>query len=160
MTKEVFTLWFDHGNRPDNASYQYIVVPGVSVGELGKTSRDHRGIEIISNSRDIQAVRNSKLGICQLAFYKSGEADIGNGLKVRMDHCGMVMLKMQGAKVKKLTVSDPSRKLARITVTVPGAYAVEGKDFRARPDQKQNRTSIVVDLPKGVFTGKSVTVDL
>jgi chondroitin AC lyase len=160
MTKEVFTLWFDHGKRPDNASYQYIVVPGVSVEELEKTSRNHRGIRILSNSSSLQAVKSSRLGICQLVFHKPGEADIGDGLKVRLEERGIVMLEMQGTRVKRLSVSDPSRKLPRITIILPGVYTVEGKGFRTRPDQQQNRTSVDVDLPQGVFAGKSVILDL
>jgi chondroitin AC lyase len=70
------------------------------------------------------------------------------------------MLKMQGTKVKRLSVSDPSRKLNRITVILPGAYTVEGEGFRARPDKQKNRTSVEVDLPQGVFAGKSVILDL
>ena len=30
VSEEVFMLWFNHGNRPNNASYQYIVAPDVS----------------------------------------------------------------------------------------------------------------------------------
>ena len=49
VSERVFMLWFDHGNRPSNASYQYIVVPDVSEQELKETSSNNRNIEIISN---------------------------------------------------------------------------------------------------------------
>ncbi|WP_373511122.1 polysaccharide lyase family 8 super-sandwich domain-containing protein, partial [Persicitalea sp.] len=57
VSEDVFTLWFDHGKRPDGASYQYIVVPNVSEQELNETSRDNRSIEILSNTPSLQAVR-------------------------------------------------------------------------------------------------------
>jgi len=160
VTKDVFALWFDHGKRPKSASYEYIVVPGITVEQLGKNSRDLRGIKIISNTSSIQAVKNTKLGICQLVFYKPGQANIGDGMSVSVDSRGTAMLQMHGAKVEKLSVSDPSRKLAKITVTVPGTYTAKGKGFHARPEKDRKRTSIVVDLPQGVYAGKSVTVDL
>ncbi len=94
VSEKVFMLWFDHGKRPSNASYQYIVVPDVSEQELKETSGNDRNVEIISNTADLQAVKSNKLGICQLAFYKAGEVEISDGFNFRMDSQGMAMLKM------------------------------------------------------------------
>ena len=153
-------LGFNHGNRPKNASYQYIVVPDVSEEELKKTGDGNRSIEILSNTSDIQAVKSNKLGMSQVAFYKAGEVEISSGYKVRMDSQGMVMLKMQGNRIEKLTISDPSRKLGRILITVPDVYDAKGDDFITYPNKNENNTFIVVDLPQGVYAGKSVTIDL
>lgn len=160
VSEEVFMLGFNHGNRPDNASYQYIVVPNVSTKELIETAGNNRSIEILSNTSAIQAVKSNKLGISQLAFYKAGEVEISEDYKVRMDSQGMAMLKMKGSRIEELTVSDPSRKLSRMMITVPGIYNVTGDDFIVIPDSKQNNTLILVDLPQDVFAGKSVTIIL
>ena len=160
VNEDVFMLWFNHGNKPQNASYQYIVVPDVSEQELAETGSNNRNIEILSNTSEIQAVKHNQLGICQIAFYKSGEVEISKGIKVRMDSQGMVMLKMDGNRVKELTVSDPSRKLSRILVTVSGIYNSKGENFMTFVNENQNNTVVVVDLPHGVFLGKSVTVKL
>jgi len=72
----------------------------------------------------------------------------------------MAMLKMQGNKIDELTISDPSRKLNRITITVPGIYNKNGNNFIALPNNNQNNTLFLVDLPQGVFAGKSVTIKL
>jgi len=72
----------------------------------------------------------------------------------------MVMLKMQGNRIKALTVSDPSRKLGRIMITVPGTYNVGGDNFVVLPNNALNNTLILVDLPQGVYAGKSVTINL
>ena len=153
-------LWFDHGNRPNNASYQYIVVPDVSEQELKETSGNNRDIEIISNTADIQAVKSNKLGIYQLAFYKAGEVEISNGFKFRMDSQGMAMIKMQGNRIEELTIADPSRKLSRMIITIPDIYNVRGDNFIAFPNNSQNLTYIIVDLPQGVYAGKSVSIQL
>lgn len=160
VTKDVFLLGFNHGYSPNAASYQYIVVPNVSEQELIKASGNNSNIDIVSNTPDIQAVKNSKLGICQLAFYKAGEVNFTEGCKIRMDSQGMVMLKTEANRIKELTVSDPSRKLSRLSITVPGIYDVEGENFIAHPDKNGNQTWIVVDLPQGVYAGKSVSVEL
>lgn len=158
VSMDVFKLWINHGNSPDSASYQYIVVPDVSEQELIETSRNNRNIEIIVNTSDVQAVKNNKLGICQITFYKAGEIKISNRLKVRIDSPGMAMLKMQGDKVQELTVSDPTRKLGRVIVTLSGIYDLQGDHFITLADKDQDNTLIIVDLPHGVYTGKSVTV--
>ena len=160
VTKDVFLLGFNHGNSPNAASYQYIVVPDVSEKELMETGSNNRNIDIISNTPEIQAVKNNKLGICQLAFYKAGEVEISKGYKIRMESQGMAMLKMEEKRIKELTVSDPSRKLSRISVTIPSIYNVKGDNFVATPDENENSTLILIDLPQGVYTGKSVTLEL
>ncbi len=160
ISEDVFSVWFDHGNRPDNAAYQYIVVPDISEQELSETSKNNRQIEILSNTGDIQAVKSNKLNQYQLAFYTAGELEIAAGKSIRMDSQGMALLKMEGDKIKSITLADPSRKLSRILLTVPGMYPVKGSDFMTLPNQQQNNTLFLVDLPQGVYAGKSVIINI
>lgn len=159
VKEEVFMLWFDHGNRPQNASYQYIVVPDVSEQEFIKTGTSNHHIEIISNTPKIQAVKNNALGLCQIAFYQPGDVEVSDGFTVRMDNVGMAMLKIQGNRVEKLSISDPSRELSRALITVPGIYDVKGDNFIGHPNQTQNNTFFVVELPQGVYAGSSISID-
>ena len=160
VTKDVFKIWFDHGKSPDSASYEYIVVPDVTAQHLGETSDNNRGIEILANNTDIQGVMNTKLGICQLAFYRAGEIELSKGMKIRMDSPGMAMLKMNGDKVTELTVSDPSRKLSRIMVTLTGNYDVPSDQVMSVTQADAESTLIIADLPQDVYAGKSVTFTL
>ena len=160
VTQDVFLLGIDHGNRPRSASYQYIVVPGVTPEEMAKTSANNRNIRILSNTPDLQGVIHNGLGICQLAFYKAGEVEVSEGYWVKMDSQGMAMLKMNGNRIKELNVSDPSRKLTRITLTVTGIYTTKGDNFITLPDNTRNSTLIIVDLPTDVYAGSSRTIEL
>ena len=159
VTQDVFLLGIDHGNYK-NASYQYIVVPDVTPEELASTSANNRNIRILSNTSDLQGVIHNKLGICQLAFYKAGEVEISDGYTVKMDSQGMAMLKMNGNRIGELSVSDPSRKLTRVTLTVPGIYNTRGENFRTIPDNNKNSTLIIVELPTDVYAGSSTTIEL
>jgi chondroitin AC lyase len=159
VTLDVFLLGFDHGIRPQNASYQYIVVPGVTAEEVASTSAGNRDIVILSNTPALQGVMHSGLGICQLVFYKAGEVEISDGYTVRMESQGMVMLKMNGNRMEKLSVSDPFRKLTSVTLTVPGIYKKRGENFTTRPNETENSTLIVVDLPTDVYAGSSTTIE-
>lgn len=160
VSMDVFKLWFDHGKSPDSASYEYIVVPDVKQEELQSTAGNNRGIEIIANNPDVQAVMSTKLGIGQVAFYKAGMVTLPNGVTIRMDSPGMAMLKMKDGRIQELTVSDPSRKLSRVMVTLSGTYDANGGPARVISDIDEEGTLIVVDLPKGVYAGKSELIKL
>jgi len=160
VRQDVFKLWFDHGSRPDRASYQYIVVPGVKEEEISTHDGSRKNIEIIANSADVQAVKHNSLGICQSIFHRAGEIEVSEDLTMGMDSQGMAMLKMQGDRVKELTVADPSRNLKRIIVTVSGIYDGQGDGFIMLHDENKENTLILVDLPQGVYAGKSITVAL
>jgi chondroitin AC lyase len=172
VSEDVFKLWFNHGDKinetdiygkrkvEQNPSYQYIVVPDISEQKLSETSANNRNIDILSNTPDLQGVKHNKLGIIQLAFYKSGSIEIGNRQKVTLDSQGMVMLKMENNTIKELTVADPSRNLGRLTITLPSIYTKIGDGFICLPNNKNNTTMVIVDLPQGVYLGKSVTIKL
>ena len=160
VKEEVFTMWFNHGSQPVNASYEYIVVPDVTENELKKTSGKNRGIRIVSNNASLQAVAHDKLNIFQAAFYGPGEVEYAEGQLIRIDNPGMAMLKMEGDKIKKLTVSDPSRKLTSLLIAVQGIYRAKGDNFEIIPDNQTKTTTFRVKLPQDVYQGKSVVIDL
>lgn len=160
VSEEVFSLWFDHGKKPNDASYEYIVVPDVSEQELNQSSRTNRSVEILSNTPELQAVRQSQLGISQLAFYKAGTIDIEKGVTVQLDSPGMLMLKMQDGRLHELTVADPSRKQSRVLVSVSGVYKSKGENYQTLVDENQKNTLFIVDLPQGVYLGKSVHLNV
>jgi len=160
VTMDVFKLWFDHGKRPDSASYEYIVVPNVDADEVFSTSANNRGIEILAKNGSVHAVINNKLGICQAAFYKASEIKISDRVKLKMDSQGMAMLKMRNGEVLELSVSDPSRKLDRLLVTLSGNYNVNSDGVTSLGDPDGDGTLLIIDLPRGVYRGKSVTIKL
>ena len=160
VSEKVFTMWFDHGKRPKNASYHYIVVPDVTETEMREMSNANHNIQILVNTPDIQGVKHSKQNISQLAFYKAGKVEISNDTAVSMGSQGMAMIKMSENKIETLSVSDPSRKLNRLTMTVSGIYHSKSDIFFTIPNKKEHNTLIVINLPQGVYAGKSVTIDM
>lgn len=160
VSQDVFALWFNHGNKPTGASYQYIVVPDVTEQQLAETSANNRSIQILSNTSELQAVKNTQLGISQLTFYKAGNIAIDKGINVQMDSPGMAMLKMQGGRLQELTLADPSRKLSRILFSVSGTYKAQGPNYKTLVNEGQHSTLFIVDLPQGVYLGQSVKIRL
>lgn len=158
VEEPVFNLWFNHGNSPASASYQYIVVPAVDAAAFAASAADNRSIQILSNTGQIQAVWHGRQHMLQAAFYKAGSLQVKPGLQVKLDSQGMVMFKTAGNQISSVTVADPSRMLKRINLTVSGIYNVKKEGVMCLPDQLKKETLFIIDLPQGPWTGSSVTL--
>ena len=159
ISLNVFKLWFDHGRRPARASYQYIVMPAVNIAEMTDI-KNNRGIEILSNTTDLQAVRHSGLNICQAIFYKNGDIQATPDIRIGMDSPGVVMIKTDGKTIKAISVSDPSRRFGKIHLSTTVRIEKRGDNFKASWDDVKEVTNISIDLPQDVYAGKSVTINL
>jgi len=170
IKNEVFKLWIDHGVWPQgrrgglnhtsmvakDVKYQYIVVPNSALKDMS----EDRGIEILANNRFIQGVMNRNLGIVQIIFYNAGEIKFGENMKLSIDSPGAVMIRLNGSDVKEISAADPSRKLSRIHISLSGEINIVGKDnIESVYDSRKNVTDLAIDLPQGVYAGKSVNIE-
>jgi len=133
---KVFKLWLNHGIKPVNARYAYIVHPGTERLDEKALS----DIQILENSEKIQAVRHRGSDILQVVFYESGTFRNGDTV-VRSDQ--PILLQLYGKEGKyELSVADPRQSLSRARVWVSiGALERE----------------LTVELPQGQFKGKTIT---
>jgi len=159
VSKDVFKLWIDHGKRPGNDKYQYIVIPVTDRKGIESFAAGNN-IEIISNSSDLQAVRHSGLGICQALFYRAGTVLVAPGITVSIDSPGLVMVKTEGGKLKSVSVSDPSGRLSKIHLTASVKIEGSGDGFTFNWNEKEGVTNVSIDLPLNEYAGKGVTLDL
>ncbi|OFZ12481.1 MAG: hypothetical protein A2Z20_02860 [Bdellovibrionales bacterium RBG_16_40_8] len=138
---DVFSLWFDHGVNPAGAQYEYRVIPGVDLTAM-VTQVKNMSVRTISNTTDLQAVRNDSLKVTGLVFYAAGEVEIRSGLTVRADGPSVVLVK-ETAEKTTVTVADPTGLDTVVNITL--TYAEE--------------TSIpmVFTMPTGVESGRSIT---
>ncbi|MDP4679811.1 MAG: polysaccharide lyase beta-sandwich domain-containing protein, partial [Cyclobacteriaceae bacterium] len=101
---DVFEAWIDHGKRPSEQTYEYIVVPATSIEEL-EGNRSKNNIKILSNTPELQAVSHSGLNMCEAVFYQAGEVQITNDLKLTCDSPGIVIVKTDGRNILEISVS-------------------------------------------------------
>lgn len=153
---EVFKLWIDHGIRPSSASYAYIVVPSTSKEALLRAA-SKSNISILSNSPALQAVFHKDLGRYQLVFYQGGSIQLSEDLELESATPGLFLLSTKAGKFE-LTVSDPSRTLTKMLVSVTRKVEKEGTHFRSVWDAEKRMSHILIDLPGGQFAGKSLTI--
>jgi chondroitin AC lyase len=171
VEKEVFKLWIDHGVRPQGRSgglvnapmiakdvtYAYIIVPGVEVAELDLDP----GIEILSNSRWIQAVKQREPEMVQAIFYRAGTLKIAEGLELTVDSPGALMFQISDGEIQSVTVADPTRTLDRLHIILSGHIRGKGNEsLKIEYDRKPRTTGLTISLPEGLYAGSSVTVNL
>ncbi|MBU5442230.1 polysaccharide lyase family 8 super-sandwich domain-containing protein [Paenibacillus sp. MSJ-34] len=75
-TRDYMTMWFDHGVRPRNQTYSYVLLPNKTAEETERYAANP-DIEIVANTADVHAVRERKLGLTGVNFWSAagGKAD-------------------------------------------------------------------------------------
>ncbi len=142
ISGDVFKLWIDHGAKPADAGYAYIVVPGIAVKDMSLYNKEN--IKILSNTKKIQAVKNEKLNMMQIVFYEEGEIKDG-GLEVSVDKPCVVLLTNTDSKNMAVYIADPTQKLTEVKLKI------ESKELKG--DIKMN-----CKLPGGNYAGSTMRV--
>ncbi|MBS5113884.1 MAG: discoidin domain-containing protein, partial [Coprobacillus cateniformis] len=90
-TPATFTAWLDHGVKPVDASYAYIVVPNTTANNVSEYANDIP-VTIVSNTKEIQAVRHDGLKQTQINFYKAGTLEYKPGYTISVDQpCSVII---------------------------------------------------------------------
>lgn len=135
VTKNVFDLWIDHGAAPQDASYQYIVLPGTTAEGVAQRAKES-GLQILANNDDIQAVYDPRIQLAELIYRRPQYIKTPLGI-IRADHACLLLVHKTDAGLK-LTASDPEDLPLTLTITV---------------DEKP----YTLDLPGGDMAGSSVS---
>ena len=69
------------------------------------------------------------------------------------------MIKMKNGEVNEISVSDPNRELGKMHISISTKVQKTGEKFNSIWHADNNLSEITIDLPTGVYAGKSVTVD-
>ncbi|MGV3589477.1 MAG: polysaccharide lyase family 8 super-sandwich domain-containing protein [Adhaeribacter sp.] len=158
VKKDVFKAWLDHGTKPQNAGYAYIVVPNLEAAQV-EAYRKKALIEILANTPELQAVNNKEANVSQVVFYQPGKIKITKNLLLTAQSPCMVMLQTDKNGIQKLTVSDPSRKLQTLQLNITSRFEGTGDNWQATWQGKKEGTAIQVKLPTGGMAGQSVILE-
>lgn len=102
-TPATFTAWLDHGVKPVDASYAYIVVPNTTAENVSEYANDIP-VTIVSNTKEIQAVRHDGLKQTQINFYKAGTLEYKPGYTITVDQPCSVMID-ESKQQREITVA-------------------------------------------------------
>ena len=158
VQKDLFTLWLNHGRKPEAAGYAYFVLPAATAA-LADQYCKHPDVSILSNTASLQAVWNRPLAMTQVVFYQPGTLKISNGLTLSAKDPCIVMIRMSGNKIAEITAADPAEKLSSLRLEVSARLDKTGKGFIATWDQARRVSAIDVELPAAGMAGSSVRMD-
>ncbi|CAH1213585.1 hypothetical protein PAECIP111891_03994 [Paenibacillus allorhizoplanae] len=109
ITRNYMSLAFEHGATPSNAAYSYVMLPhkDTAATQLYSHAPD---VEVLSNTTDVHAVREKKLGITAANLWNPGTVDF-----ITARNPSSVMVKENESELN-IAVSDPTQKQSTITL--------------------------------------------
>lgn len=117
IEKEVFTLCIDHGTKPQNGKYSYIVAPNMKNEKDIKQYIRKNNINILSNSDDIHCVAHKSLGIYEAVFFNPGELEADN-IRIKVDRPCALIIKGLASGHPIIHVADPGQKTDKIRIEI------------------------------------------
>ncbi|MFC2123163.1 polysaccharide lyase beta-sandwich domain-containing protein, partial [Bacteroidota bacterium] len=143
VTQKIFMLSLNHGLRPDDASYAYAVIPGITekvIEDVIKTSP----YSIVMNNRNIQAVfhpGDTSLGI---VFHEAGRFKWKNW-QVETDRPCILLIRHH-KEDWIMAVADPTSKTGMMKLKIK----LSGRRLQ----------EMEVSLPEGLYAGASKIIML
>ena len=153
VTKDIFSVWFDHSDAKANMQngYEYIVVPEIDVDDLNGYIAENR-TRTISNTKQLQAVENTALGVAQAVFWEPGVLTTSEGLEVTVDKPVLIQVTQNDSKltlaVASLLAKDDTVNIKMNTSLIGNGAIADG-----------NMTTLKVKLPEGDYSGMSLVLE-
>lgn len=111
ITKNFATLWFDHGVNPEDAGYQYVLLPSVSNNKVEEYSANP-DIVVLANTTQVQAARDQTIGVTGINFWENSKTSLDF---VTSYNQASVTLQEDGDDIT-LAISDPTMLQNSITL--------------------------------------------
>lgn len=142
VSNEVFKLWFNHGEKPEKASYSYVVLPGKGTA-AAMQAYDQERINILVNSDSVQAVLHDTLDVLQVVFYKPSTLKYGD-VWLKADKACVVMLSNPGSAEVTVAVADPAQSHSELGLVLKNGALGAPRE-------------LVMTLPSGNYAGSTVS---
>ena len=149
----LFSLGIEHGKNPKNETYAYIVYPNCSEDTIQKYL-ENNPIEVISNTKEVQAIHHKTLNITQIHFYKAGTLQFTDSTMLTVDHPCAVIL-MEKDSIVEISVGNPlceSDNPEFITLSINRYLTGNNIEWDGKT------STIKMELPQGEFAGQSVEI--
>jgi hypothetical protein len=136
----LFAAYFNHGPRPANASYAYIVLPNAAPAQV-QAFANANPITVVRNEMDAQAVYHASLKIGGAVFYKAGSVALRPDLTLTVDGPCVLLIADKPTGIH-VTAANAERKSDPLSISVT---------------QGAGKETAAMDLPTGESAGASRT---
>jgi len=133
-------MLINHGISPTNDNYSYVLLPNATI-QITASYAASQEVQILSNTKDIQAVKETKLNILGANFWIAGQIDI-----LKSSNPASVMLQVSKDTIY-FSVSDPTWLQTSLALTINGNYIVgAGTDASITATISGQKTNITVNV--------------
>lgn len=99
LSKKVFSLGINLGNKVVDSSYSYTILPAMGLEQFKKYKLKAH-LSTLQNTNELQAVFQKDIQQVQAVFYSAGKLQLPwNKLSLTMKHAGLIILKKSGNKL-------------------------------------------------------------
>ncbi len=137
-TKDVMSLWIDHGKDPRNGTYQYLILPASTTSKVKQF--DTRPIKVLSNTSKQQAVTIGST--TYVAAYPLADIMVVEGIRFQSTNTGLFMIEEEANRTK-VTVVDPTQSQTHMDVTLNGQ-----KQTVQLPGGEEKGTPVIIYFSK------------
>lgn len=110
----VFSVYVSHGTAPCNASYQYIILPEITIEKL--KSFNPKSYKIIRNNKEIQAVMHND--VCWVSVKVPSVMKVSSLANVNFLTPGLYRLSLKDGRVVSVMYSDPTCQLDTVSFLI------------------------------------------
>ena len=151
LTRDYITVFIEHGTNPTDRSYAYVLLPAAT-GEQTERYAQSPDVQVVANSRTVQAARSLSTGVLAINFWGAGTASI-----VTSETAGSVVVVQQGG-VLTLGVADPTQVATQIRLRVNvAATAVLTPDPKVQV-VSLNPLTVTVDVASAAGATRTIRV--
>ncbi len=154
VERDVFSLWIDHGAKPRDAQYAYIVIPDADSATMPSLC-DSLPVTILQQTASTLAVASREGKLIQAVFFEPGRVAWGTDSSIEVEAPCLVAID-DTAAVTRLYVADPTHTRKAVKLWLSGKFT--GSEARYREDRKQ--TELTINLPQEGFAGQTVSLEL
>ncbi|OHB49007.1 MAG: hypothetical protein A2Y10_01045 [Planctomycetes bacterium GWF2_41_51] len=143
VSKDVFSLFIDHGTNVKDSGYEYFILPDATAG---KTSDFFKSpyVKVLANNRTLQAIQSDKDKCIQIVFYSPGTCQISENSQITTDVPCALMIRKENNKTR-IIAADPTRKQQLIHLKL---------------SQSGKEETIEIKLPQNEFEPTAASVEL
>ncbi|EOB2771310.1 polysaccharide lyase 8 family protein [Enterococcus faecalis] len=112
------TFTIQHGQHPTNEHYAYVVLPGIDEPDL-KTYAAKKIVEVLSNTEEIQAVKQEEEGYLGVNIW----SETGGTIAGITSNKAISLMRKTQQHQKTYTFSDPTQTTKTLTLKIPKDYS-------------------------------------
>jgi hyaluronate lyase len=142
VTRTYATIWYDHGVKPSNAHYAYVLFPGQSASKTAAYAASPT-VQILQNDGNIQAIKETSTNIWAGNFWAAGTVDVVTSASPSVS----IIFRVSGSTLT-VTVSDPSLEQTQlsITINIAGYHSVVQADSHITVIKLSSAISFTVNV--------------